>query len=121
MSFYNSYIQTKVVDLPKVLSKNLFEKFILNFFASIHPDYQQLYSDGVKTFLRDTFFRVRNISMKHNKVNIWSGRQLLEHCIACNMAHTLLFVPISKDMFDIVRPTFWFHKQIVDKILSNFS
>ena len=121
MSFYNSYMQTELADLPKILSKSLFEKFILNFFASIHPDFQQLYSDDAKLFMRDTFFRIRNISMKHNKVNIWSGRQLLEHCVEGNMTHTLLFVPISKDLFDIVRPTFWFHKQIVDEILYKFS
>ena len=77
MSFYNGYIQTEVADFAKRVIEKSVRKFILNFFASIHPDYKQLYSDDAKTFLSETFFRVRNISMKHNKVNIWSGRPIV--------------------------------------------
>ena len=92
----------EIRDLPKILLKSLFEKFILNFFTSIHPGYQQLYSEDAKIFLRDTFFRIGNIGMRTGKVSIWSGRQLLEYCKTHNMSHLLLFVPISKDLFGIV-------------------
>ena len=109
------------MQIPKPLGRWMFENFLINFFASIHPDYEKRYSESSKNVLRNAFFRARSISIKYNKVSVWTPERLYGFFEEHDMMWHLLFVPIEKEYRELVLPTFWFHKNIIEEIMYQFN
>ena len=106
-------------DLPKILARRIYQTFLVNYFASKHPDYSHLYSSEIKDFLAETFCNIRSLDLSAKPV-YWSAKELFEHAAKEKMVGCLLFTPVEEQFRDIVLPTWWYHRDIIQEILEKY-
>ena len=83
-------------ELSEKFSRRLIFRFLVNFQASIHPDFSHQFDKESKDFLLDTYTRAWSHD-RNGRPQIWSGRKLLEYCQQNHMRHLLFVTVISVD------------------------
>ena len=108
---------SNMTNLNKAILQHVYTNFITNYFASMHPEFEDFFFETEKIFLKETYLKVRRLNLETGRVIIWSSKKLYKHAEKEGCIQLLLSTLVLGDYWEAIAPTNWYDRLVLEQIV----